>query len=232
MKHFYSDCVHTQSCGIQRLSSVHVPTFMVMSLFSETCSTQRLANLSDFSWTFRVVFACNLLPFFIHWLFYPHLKISKGLCLQIVTRRFLIFTGYVVRNKYSWYTGRHLQITGNASGSKKVFQPLTAASFQPTRTKNKKRDTDVGLGSTEGSKKTFGCEILNLIILDNTSCHRNQSKSRLIIRAFAFLKPLRISAHLCAFLIWTHQITWQKKTQQSRHHCRPNLSSHKVRSSN
>lgn len=164
-----------------------VVTFMVMSPFSETCSTQCLGLLVTPLEPFVVVSPSTfLLPFFIHWLFHPHLKferayVCKMQCQHLPAMSWEANTVDIQIHIWSDYWQALCAHNG-------VSATHAHNHFNPTRPRDSKRDTEVGLGSTEASVKTFGCEMLDLIIPDTTSCRRNQSKGQLIIQAFAFVK--------------------------------------------
>lgn len=167
-------------------------------------------NISDFSWSFCavVISQTDLAALFYPLNIWPLPLILKGL-MSVNCDAEAPNINWLCCEKPIQLIDRcnHCQITGKDSVSTKAFQPHTQW-LHPNETKGHEERHAGRLGSTVGSKKkTFGCEMLNLIIPDNTSCHRNQSKGWLIIQASAFVKPLRISAHLCAFLIWTHQTT-------------------------
>lgn len=134
-----------------------VVTFMVMSPFSETCSTQCLGLLVTPLEPFVVVSPSAFsLPFFIHRLFYPHLKVWKGLCLYNATPRLLTFTCYVVRSKYSGYTDTYMVwLLASPLCAQWGFSHTRAQSLQSNKTKGLEERHGGRPGINRGKRKTL-----------------------------------------------------------------------------
>lgn len=118
-----------------------VVTFMVMSPFSETCSTRCLGLLVTPPEPFVVVSPSAFsLPFFIHSIFYPHLKFERAYVCKTPT-----FTGYVVRSKYNRYTDTYMVWL--------LASPLCAQwGFSHTRTQSLQSNKTKGLEERHGGR--------------------------------------------------------------------------------